>query len=135
MSCGTDWLTQELFVFCMLGAFKFNKSPSYLKTNVNVFPNKFDVIKLMLTFEFVFETNGSNKISLFVFEAFTNPPNKSLGSVFSDSGPNKSNKLSGFDVTGSSSIETDEKFNNRPSLGLFNGTSVFGGKCGLGGGT
>lgn len=73
----------------------------------------------MLTFEFVFETNGSNKISLFVFEAFTNPPNKSLDSVFSDSGPNKSNKLSGFDATGSSSIETDEKFNNRPSLGLF----------------
>jgi len=56
---------------------------------------------------------------LFVFEAFTNPPNKSLDSVFSDSDPNKSNKLSGFDVTGSSSIETDEKFNNRPSLGLF----------------
>jgi len=73
----------------------------------------------VLTFEFVFETNGSNKISLFVFEAFTNPPNKSLDSVFSDSGPNKSNKLSGFDVTGSSSIETDEKFNNRSSIGLF----------------
>jgi len=81
--------------------------------------NKFNVISILLTFEFVFETNGSNKISLFVFEAFTNPPNKSLDSVFSDSGPNKSNKLSGFDVTGSLSIETDEKFNNRPSLGLF----------------
>jgi len=56
---------------------------------------------------------------LFVTEAFTNPPNKSLDSVFSDSGPNKSKKLSGFDVTSSSSIETDEKFNNKPSLGLF----------------
>jgi len=72
---------------------------------------------------------------LFVFEAFTNPPNKSLDSVFSDSGPNKSNKLSGFDVLSSSSIETDKKFNNRPSLGLFDGTSTFGGKCGLGGAT
>jgi len=74
----------------------------------------------VLTFKFVFETNGSKKISLFVFEAFTNPPNKSLDSVFLDSDPNKSNKLSDFNVSGSSSIEIDDKFNNRPSLGLFN---------------
>jgi len=73
----------------------------------------------VLTFKFVFETNGSNKISLLVFEAFTNPPNKSLDSVFSDSDPNKSNKLSDFNVSDSSSIEIDDKFNNRPSFGLF----------------
>jgi len=63
----------------------------------------------------------------------TNPPNKSLGSVFSDSDPNKSNKFSFFDITGSSSNETDEKFNNNPSLGFF--VSTFGGKSGLGGAT
>jgi len=57
---------------------------------------------------------------LLVFEAFTNPPNKSLDSVFSDSDPNKSNKLSDFNVSGSSFIEIDDKFNNRPSFGLFN---------------
>lgn len=72
-----------------------------------------------LTLELGFDTNGSNKISWFVLVASTNPPNKSLGSVFSVSGPNKSNKLSCFDVTGSSSIEIDEKFNNSPSLGFF----------------
>lgn len=89
----------------------------------------------MLTFELVFETNGSNKISLFVFVASTNPPNKSLDSVFTDSFPNKSNKLFCFDVIGSSSIETDEKFNNSPSLGLLDGTSTLGGNSGLGGAT
>lgn len=73
----------------------------------------------MLTFKFVFETNGSNKISLLAFEALTNPPNKSLDSVFSDSDPNKSNKLSDVNVSDSSSIEIDDKFNNKPSFGLF----------------
>lgn len=90
---------------------------------------------MFLTLELGFEINGLNKISLFVFVALTNPPNKSLDSVFSDSDPNKSNKLSCFVLTGSSSIETDERFNNRSSLGLFVLTSIFGGKFGLGGAT
>lgn len=77
-----------------------------------------------------------NKISLVVLVASTNPPNKSLDSVFSDSDPNKSNKLSCFVTTGSSSsIETDEKFNNSPSLGSFDLTPTFGGNSGLGGAT
>lgn len=70
-----------------------------------------------------------------MFVASTNPPNKSLGSVFSDSVPNKSNKLSCFGGIGSSSIETDEKFSNSPSLSLLDFTSTFGGNSGLGGGT
>lgn len=91
---------------------------------------------MLFTLELVFEINGSNNISLFVFVASTKPPNKSLDSVFSDSGPSKSNKLSCFDVTsGSSSIETDEKFNKSPSLGLLSLTSTFGGNSGLGGAT
>lgn len=90
---------------------------------------------MILTFGLVLETNGSNKISLVVLVALTNPPNKSFDSVFSDSDPNKSNKLSFFGVTDSSSNEIDEKFNNNPSLGLFDFTSIFGGSSGLGGAT
>lgn len=75
---------------------------------------------MLLTFETDFVTNASNKISLFVLVALTKTPNISLDSVFSDSGLNKSKKLSGFDIIiGSSSIETDDKFNNSPSLDLF----------------
>lgn len=89
----------------------------------------------MFTLELIFEANELNRTPLFVFDASTKPPNKSFGSVFSDSDPNKSNKLFCFDVTnGSSSIETDDKFNNNPSLDLFDWTSTFGGKLGLGGG-
>lgn len=69
-----------------------------------------------------------------MFVASTNPPNKSFGSVFSDSVPNKSNKLSSFEGIGSSSIETDEKFSKSPSLGLLDLTSTIGGNSGLGGG-
>lgn len=88
---------------------------------------------MLFTLELAFVTNGLNNISLFVFVASTKLPNKSLVSVFSDSVPSKSNKFSRFDVTGSSSNETDEKFNKSPSLGLFGWTSIFGGNSGLGG--